>query len=84
MNERSDSNGQKILDGLMLQLIQTLEKGRDDIYLLAEASYHRIQRLQLELEDLDLELTGVMEPLTEELKGLNWGRASGYKRFMIA
>jgi two-component system sensor histidine kinase DegS len=69
MNERSDSNGQKILDGLMLQLIQTLEKGRDDIYLLAEASYHRIQRLQLELEDLDLELTGVMEPLTEELKG---------------
>jgi hypothetical protein len=59
MNERSDSNGQKILDGLMLQLIQTLEKGRDDIYLLAEASYHRIQRLQLELEDLDLELTGV-------------------------
>jgi hypothetical protein len=83
MNERSDSNGQKILDGLMLQLIQTLEKGRDDIYLLAEASYHRIQRLQLELEDLDLELTGVMEPLTEELKGKKGTVLSRVKLFKV-
>ena len=43
----------------------------------------RIQRLQLELEDLDLELTGVMEPLTEELKGKKGTVLSRVKLFKV-
>lgn len=46
----------KILDKLLLKLIENLEKGRDNIYLLAEAINHKIQGLQLEIKDLNLTL----------------------------
>lgn len=66
MNERSGSAEQNILDGLLLKLIQVLERGRDDIYLLAEASNDKIRCLQLEMEDLDLQFTRVLEQIQEK------------------
>ena len=71
MSERSGSDEQNILEGLLLKLIQALEKGRDDIYLLAEASNTKIRRLQLEMENIDLDYTRVMEQLQEKQQNEN-------------
>lgn len=69
MNERSGSAAQSILDGLLLNLIEVLERGRDDIYLLAEASNDKMRCLQLEMEDLDLEFSRVLEQFQEKPNG---------------
>ncbi len=55
-----------MLDRLLLQIINTLERGRDDIYSIAQESDEKVQRLESELHNVILESNRVVAQRQEQ------------------
>jgi two-component system sensor histidine kinase DegS len=66
--ENSGSNGLLQLDMILLQVINTLEKGRGDIFDISEESRKHYTRLTLELEELNLEAGRIIDEVQKHEK----------------
>ncbi len=56
------------LDQVLLQVVNTLEKGRSDIFDIAEESSHQAARLELELQEMNAETSRVIDEVQNQEK----------------
>ncbi|KUG02339.1 two component sensor histidine kinase [hydrocarbon metagenome] len=63
-----------MLDGVLLDVITTLEKGRDDIFDIAEESGKQARRIEVELNDVKLETSRIIDEVQKQEKNERFAR----------
>ncbi len=63
-----------VLDGVLLDVITTLEKGRDDIFDIAEESGKQARRIEVELNDAKMETSRVIDEVQKQEKNERFAR----------
>ncbi len=63
-----------MLDAVLLDVITTLEKGRDDIFDIAEESGKQAQRIEIELNDAKIETNRVIDEVQKQEKNERFAR----------
>lgn len=66
--ENSGSDELRQLDMVLLQVINTLDKGRGEIYDIAEESHSQTVRLEVELEELNIQTGRIIEDVQKHEK----------------
>lgn len=73
-SENLGSNHLRQLDMVLLQVISTMEKGRGEIFDISEESRHQTTRLEVELEELNIETGRVIEEVQKHEKQERYAR----------
>lgn len=74
INENLGNGEFEILDTVLADVIKTLEKGRDDIFDIAEESGRQSQRLEIELRDVKMETSRVIDEVQKQEKDERFAR----------
>jgi len=62
------------LDMVLLEVVNTLEKGRDDIFDIAEESSKQVERIEVELEEIKAETTRTIDEVQKQEKNERFAR----------